>query len=194
MPVLLSPLIDVPAGELAGILAADESRCRLREWLAASLTRGRDWAGAAAGVRAGAGDLRVHRGRARLVGRGACQPVGCPVRRDRREREQRRAAAAAARPDPLDLLGQAAADGKTVRGAVRADGSQVHLPSVLDVATGCVRAQRNIGAKTNEIPELAPAIARQVLSGASFNWLTLRPAPSFRADWGSMFRRVGRVC
>jgi hypothetical protein len=81
----------------------------------------------------------------------------------RHEREQRRAAAAAARPDPPGLLEQAAADGKTVR----ADGSQVHLLSVLDVATGCVRAQREIGAKTNEIPELAPAIARQVLSCAS---------------------------
>ena len=34
MPVLLSSLIDVPAGELAGVLAADESRCCLREWLA----------------------------------------------------------------------------------------------------------------------------------------------------------------
>jgi len=75
----------------------------------------------------------------------------------RREREQRRAARA--RPDPPGLLGQTAADGKTVRGAVRPDGSQVHLLSVFDVATGCVRAQREIDAKTNEIPELAPAIA-----------------------------------
>ena len=83
----------------------------------------------------------------------------------RREREQRRAAAAAARPGPPGLLGQAAADGKTVRGAVRADGSQVRLLSVLDVATGCVCAQRDISAKTNEIPELAPAIAHLDLTG-----------------------------
>jgi DDE_Tnp_1-associated len=82
----------------------------------------------------------------------------------RREREQRRAARA--RPDPPGLLEQAAADGKTVRGAVRGDGSQVHLLSVLDVRTGCVRAQREVGAKTNEIPELAPAIARLNLAGA----------------------------
>ena len=34
MPVLLSSLIGVPAGELAGVVAADESRCCLREWLA----------------------------------------------------------------------------------------------------------------------------------------------------------------
>jgi predicted transposase YbfD/YdcC len=81
----------------------------------------------------------------------------------RREREQRRAARAG--PDPPGLLDQAAADGKTVRGAVRPDGSQVHLLSVFDVATGCVRAQREIGAKTNEIPELAPAVAQLDLTG-----------------------------
>ena len=34
MPVLLSSLINAPAGKLAGILAADESRCCLRAWLA----------------------------------------------------------------------------------------------------------------------------------------------------------------
>ncbi len=34
MPVLLSSLIDAPAEELAGALAADESRCCLRDWLA----------------------------------------------------------------------------------------------------------------------------------------------------------------
>lgn len=31
--MLLSSLTDVPAGRLAGALAADESRCCLREWL-----------------------------------------------------------------------------------------------------------------------------------------------------------------
>jgi predicted transposase YbfD/YdcC len=81
----------------------------------------------------------------------------------RREREQRRAARA--RPDPPGLLGQAAADGKTARGAVRPDGSQVHLLSLFDVAAGCVRAQRETGAKTNEIPELAPALAHLDLIG-----------------------------
>jgi hypothetical protein len=34
MPVLLSSLIDPAAEELAGVLAADESRCCLRGWLA----------------------------------------------------------------------------------------------------------------------------------------------------------------
>jgi len=83
----------------------------------------------------------------------------------RHEREKRRAARAAASPGLPGLLEQAAADGKTVRGAVRPDGSQVHLLSLFDVTTGCVRAQREIPAKANEIPELAPAIAHLDLIG-----------------------------
>jgi predicted transposase YbfD/YdcC len=83
----------------------------------------------------------------------------------RHEREQRRAARAASASGLAGLLPQAAADGKTVRGAVRGDGSQVHLLSVFDVATGTVRAQREVDAKTNEIPELAPAIAHLDLIG-----------------------------
>jgi hypothetical protein len=65
-----------------------------------------------------------------LAARPASPPAALPAV-TRREREQRRAAAAAARPDPPGLLEQAAADGKTVRGAVRPDGSQVHLLSVV---------------------------------------------------------------
>jgi len=90
-------------------------------------------------------------------------PPGALPAVTRHEREQRRAARA--KPAPPGLLEQAAADGKTVRGAVRPDGRQVHLLSVLDVATGCVRAQREIDARTNEIPELAPALAHLDLIG-----------------------------
>lgn len=86
-------------------------------------------------------------------------PPGALPAVTRHEREQRRAARAAVSPGLPGLAEQAAADGKTVRGAVRPDGSQVHLLSLFDVTTGCVRAQREIDAKTNEIPELAPAIA-----------------------------------
>lgn len=32
-----------------------------------------------------------------------------------------------------------------------------HLLSVIDVGTGCVQAQREVSAKTNEIPEMNPA-------------------------------------
>jgi DDE_Tnp_1-associated len=57
----------------------------------------------------------------------------------RHEREQRRAAGTAKEPAVPGLLPQAAADGKTVRGAIRPDGSQVHLLSVFDTGTGRVR-------------------------------------------------------
>ncbi len=47
-----------------------------------------------------------------------------------------------------------AVDGKTVRGAHRPDGSQVHLLSAFLHQQGITAAQREVGEKTNEIPEL----------------------------------------
>jgi DDE_Tnp_1-associated/Transposase DDE domain len=58
-----------------------------------------------------------------------------------------------------------AADGKTVRGAWRPDGTQVHLLSAISHDAGVVLAQREIAAKTNEIPELAPLLAELDLAG-----------------------------
>jgi predicted transposase YbfD/YdcC len=220
--MLLSSLTDVPAGQLAEVLSADESRCCLCQWLArvpdprsrlgrrhllefvlglavcAFTAAGHDspvaiaeWAAgcsqdtlAALGGRRDPWTRRIRPPSIRTFSRvfggidaeafnaavygylaalpasppGALPPVTL------HEREQRRAAAA--KPGPPGLLEQAAADGKTVRGAVRPDGSQVHLLSVLDVGTGRVRAQREIDAKTNEIPELAPAITHLNLTGA----------------------------
>jgi predicted transposase YbfD/YdcC len=103
---------------------------------------------------------------AALYGYLAALPAGPPQDLPavtRHEREQRRAARA--EPEPSGLLAQAAADGKTVRGAIRPDGSQVHLLSVLDTGTGRVRAQREIDARTNEIPELASALGHLDLIG-----------------------------
>ena len=51
-----------------------------------------------------------------------------------------------------------AVDGKTLRGARRADGSQVHLLSALDTSTGIVLAQVTVNAKSNEIPAFAPLL------------------------------------
>ena len=51
-----------------------------------------------------------------------------------------------------------AIDGKTVRGARRGDGSQVHLLSALDTSTGIVLAQVTVSAKSNEIPAFAPLL------------------------------------
>ena len=69
------------------------------------------------------------------------------------------------RAGPGRAAARAAADGKTVRGAVRPDGSQVHLLSVFDVTAGRTRAQREVDAKTNEIPELEHVTAGLGLSG-----------------------------
>ena len=224
MPVLLSSLIDAPAGELPAVLAAadDASRCCLRDWLArvpdprsrlgrwhplefvlalaicaftaaghdslaviaewaagccqstlAILSGRRDPGPGGSGRRAPArsrgsspaSTRGLQRGAVRLPRRDASQPVRCPSCRDPARAGAAPRARAAASPGLPGLLEQAAADGKTVRGAVRPDGSQVHLLSVFDVGTGCVRAQREIDAKTNEIPELAPAIAHLDLTG-----------------------------
>ncbi len=51
-----------------------------------------------------------------------------------------------------------AIDGKTLRGARRADGGRVHLLSALDTSTGIVLAQVTIRAKSNEIPAFAPLL------------------------------------
>jgi predicted transposase YbfD/YdcC len=51
-----------------------------------------------------------------------------------------------------------AIDGKTVRGARRAGGGQVHLLSALDTSTGIVLAQVTVSAKSNEIPAFAPLL------------------------------------
>jgi predicted transposase YbfD/YdcC len=83
----------------------------------------------------------------------------------RREREQRRDAAAAREPALPGLLPQAAADGKAARGAIRPDGSRVHLLSAFHVTQGRTMAQREVGAKTNEIPELLPLLEGLDLAG-----------------------------
>ncbi len=49
-------------------------------------------------------------------------------------------------------------DGKTVRGARNADGSQVHLLAALAGQQGVVAAQIEVGNKTNEIPMIIPLL------------------------------------
>jgi len=65
----------------------------------------------------------------------------------------------AARDDAL------AVDGKTLRGAVRSDGTQVHLLSAFLQGQGVTIAQREIPAKTNEIPEIKPLLEPLALAG-----------------------------
>jgi len=56
-------------------------------------------------------------------------------------------------------------DGKTVRGAKNADGSQVHLLAALAGRPGVVAAQAEVGAKTNEIPMIIPLLDGLDLAG-----------------------------
>jgi predicted transposase YbfD/YdcC len=51
-----------------------------------------------------------------------------------------------------------AVDGKTLRGARRDDGRQIHLLSALDTSTGIVLAQVTVDAKSNEIPAFTPLL------------------------------------
>ena len=83
----------------------------------------------------------------------------------RREREQRRAASEAAEPGIAGLLPQAACDGKAVRGAVRPDGSRVHLMSAFHAGQKRTLAQHEVGCKSNEIPELIPVLREFNVSG-----------------------------
>lgn len=77
-------------------------------------------------------------------------------------------------------------DGKAVRSATRADGSRVHLLSAFHVGQGRAMAQREIGAKTNEIPELAPAIESLDLAGlvVTLDWPGAAQVLRIRRDTG----------
>jgi predicted transposase YbfD/YdcC len=78
--------------------------------------------------------------------------------------------AAGARPVPERADDDAPAvhvmvDGKSLRGAVQADGRPVHLLAAM--TSGCaVLAQREVGHKTNEITQVAPLLEPLELTGA----------------------------
>jgi DDE_Tnp_1-associated/Transposase DDE domain len=81
-------------------------------------------------------------------------------------------AGGADRADRADRVGGAdeellaiAVDGKTVRGAVTADGSQVHLMAAATHGDQLVLGQVEVGAKTNEIPMFAPLIDQLAATG-----------------------------
>jgi predicted transposase YbfD/YdcC len=63
-----------------------------------------------------------------------------------------------ATPRPRRYRQVIAVDGKTLRGAHRSDGSQLHLLSALDTSTGIVLAQVTVHAKSNEIPAFTPLL------------------------------------
>jgi len=86
----------------------------------------------------------------------------CPPR----EREARRAVQHARERPPLEgMLASAAFDGKAMRGARLPGGGRVHLLSLFGHEQGAVLAQRQVGAKTTEVPELAPLLADAEVTG-----------------------------
>jgi DDE_Tnp_1-associated/Transposase DDE domain len=64
-----------------------------------------------------------------------------------------------------DAPGAVAVDGKTLRGAVDADGRQVHLLAALAHGSGAVLAQRWVDAKSNEITGFRPLLDEVDLQG-----------------------------
>jgi hypothetical protein len=58
-----------------------------------------------------------------------------------------------------------AVDGKTLRGATRDNGTKVHLLSAFLQGQGVTVAQREVGEKTNEIPEIKPLLEPLDLTG-----------------------------
>ncbi len=76
------------------------------------------------------------------------------------------AAGSGGQPGPGAPLVPIRVDGKTVRGAKNADGSQVHLLAALAGEQGVVAAQTEAGAKTNEIPMIIPLPGDLDLAGA----------------------------
>jgi predicted transposase YbfD/YdcC len=73
------------------------------------------------------------------------------------EREQRRAHRAAEHDPPRRARRQVfAGDGKCLRGATRPDGSKVYVFSAVRHRDALTVAAREVGAKTNEIPEFQP--------------------------------------
>jgi hypothetical protein len=75
------------------------------------------------------------------------------------EREQRRAChSATLNPRSRPRRTILAVDGKCLRGAKRPDGSQVFVLSAVRHTDAIMLAAREIGAKTNEIPEFSPLL------------------------------------
>ncbi|MEX5638137.1 transposase family protein, partial [Parafrankia sp. FMc2] len=75
-----------------------------------------------------------------------------------------------------------AVDGKTSRGAKRADGSQVHLLGVASHGPGALVGQREIDAKSNETTEFRALLAPLDLAGAFVSFDALHTVRS-NLDW-----------
>jgi len=79
--------------------------------------------------------------------------------------QQPASATATATATATGACGAVAVDGKALRGAVDADGRQVHLLAALAHGSGAVLAQRRVDAKTNEITGFQPLLDEVDLAG-----------------------------
>ncbi len=72
-----------------------------------------------------------------------------------------------------EALVAVAVDGKTVRGAIDAEGNQVHLLAAATHTDSLVLAQVEVGAKTNEIPMFAPLLDQLADRGADLSEMVI---------------------
>jgi hypothetical protein len=103
-----------------------------------------------------------------VAGRLKAAGLGTAVRTPPREREQRRAERGKrdhTRPPGRPKRRGVAFDGKVLRGARHRGGKRVSLLGTADHDTGAVVGQREIDAKTNEIPELRTMLNQIDLTG-----------------------------
>lgn len=95
------------------------------------------------------------------------------------------------------ILRALAVDGKTVRGARRPDGTQVHLLAAMTTG-GQVIAQREVGSKTNEITVFKPLLTPLDLAGTVVTFDALHSQTEHAAQAVQVVRRrrtiaTGRV-
>lgn len=89
----------------------------------------------------------------------------CDTDRDALDEQLAAWAAPAAAHDDEVPAAQVMVDGKSLRGAIQADGRAVHLLAAMSGA-GAVLAQREVGHKTNEITQVRPLLEPLCLDGA----------------------------
>ncbi|MCI0685624.1 MAG: ISAs1 family transposase [Sporichthyaceae bacterium] len=149
------PLVAILAMAAAAVLAGARSMTAIAEWAADAPQPVR----AALGARRDAPDrwavpaeATIRRTLARVDPTALAAVIGAWLAdRDRPAQQHRRRAVAV--------------DGKTLRGAKRGDGRQVHLLAAMDHATRAVLAQRHVDGAPGEVPGFAPLLADLDLAG-----------------------------
>ena len=106
--------------------------------------------------------------------------------------DARRAADQDEHPPSRPVRAAIAVDGKSLRGAIRADGRRVHLLSALR-GDGIVLAQREVDAKSNEITAFRPLDPLD-LTGAVVTFDALLPRPTTRSSSSRRRARTTSPC